>query len=84
MADKGALVPLTIERRLVAAAFQTMADVPAEIEWFANITSKATRRAYETALKDFIGFSGIARPDEFRVVTRALVIAWRDELVTRV
>jgi site-specific recombinase XerD len=28
-------------------------------------------------------FAGIKRPDEFRVVTRAHVIAWRDELVGR-
>jgi integrase/recombinase XerD len=34
----------------------------------------------ETALKDFMRFTGIGRPEEFRVVTRAHVIAWRDEL----
>ena len=28
-------------------------------------------------------FTGIARPEEFRTVTRAHVIAWRDELVRR-
>ena len=29
-------------------------------------------------------FSGIARPEEFRTVTRAHIIAWRDELASRV
>ena len=29
-------------------------------------------------------FTGIARPEEFRQVTRAHVIAWRDDLVRRV
>jgi integrase/recombinase XerD len=71
------------DRILTAAAFQGLADVPLEVEWFANLGNKATRRAYETALKDFMRFTGIARPEEFRTVTRAHVIAWRDELARR-
>ena len=81
MAD--ALVPLIADRRLTAARFQGLADVPPEIEWFANLGNKATRRAYENALQDFMRFTGIAKPDEFRSVTRAHVIAWRDDLVRR-
>lgn len=53
------------------------------MEWFANLTGGATRRAYKNALKDFMGFIGITRPDEFPSVTRSHVIAWRDELVKR-
>ncbi len=70
-----------IPRNLTAAAFQGLADVPPELEWFANLGTAATRRAYETALKDFIRFTGIQQPAEFRAVTRAHVIAWRDEIV---
>lgn len=70
-------------RFLTADAFQRLADVPPELEWFANITSPATRRAYENALQDFMRFTGIVRPDEFRTVTRAHVIAWRDDLAKR-
>lgn len=77
------LVQLTPERRLTAAAFQRLADVPPEIEWFANLGNQATRRAYENALKDFMRFTGIIQPDEFRSVTRAHAIAWRDDLVRR-
>lgn len=77
------LVPVNEERRLTAAAFQVLAEVPAEVEWFANLGNKATRRAYENAIKDFMRFTGIVRPDEFRNVTRAHVIAWRDDLVRR-
>ena len=40
-------------------------------------------RAYENAIKDFMQFTGIARPEEFRTVTRAQVIAWRDDLHRR-
>ena len=77
-------VPLTPgDRRLTAARFQVLADVPAEIEWFANIANASTRRAYENALQDFTAFAGIARPEEFRMVTRSHVIAWRDDLVMR-
>src|SRR5467141_1350193 len=68
------------ERLLTAAEFHRLADVPPEIEWFANIRNRSTRRAYENAIRDFMRFTGIARPEEFRTVTRAHVIAWRDEL----
>jgi site-specific recombinase XerD len=71
------------ERLLTAAEFQRLADVPPEVEWFANITNRSTRRAYENAIRDFMRFTGIARPEEFRTVTRAHVIAWRDDLGRR-
>src|SRR6202163_4926072 len=71
------------ERLLTAAEFQRLADVPPEVEWFANIRNRSTRRAYENAIGDFIRFAGIARPEEFRTVTRAHVIAWRDDLGRR-
>jgi site-specific recombinase XerD len=57
--------------------------VPPEAEWLANIKNRSTKRAYENAIRDFIRFTGIARPDEFRTVTRAHVIAWRDDLERR-
>jgi hypothetical protein len=41
------------------------------------------KRAYENAIRDFIPFTGIARPDEFRTVTRAHVVAWRDDIERR-
>jgi integrase len=68
---------------LTAAEFHRFADVPPEVEWFANIANRHTRRAYETAVKDFLRFAGIRRPEEFRIVTRADIIAWRDELAQR-
>ena len=70
-------------RLLTAVEYQRLADVPPVIEWFANLGNHATRRVYENALKDFMAFTGIVRPDEFRTVTRGHVIAWRDELATR-
>ena len=66
------------------ARFQGLADVPPELEWFANISNKSTRRAYENALHDFMGFIGISQPGEFREVSRSHVIAWRDDLARRV
>ena len=71
------------DRLLTAAEFQKLADVPPEVEWFANISNRHTRRAYENAVKDFMRFAGIRRPEEFRTVTRAHLIAWRDELRQR-
>ena len=56
-------------RLLTEARFQGLAEVPPELEWFANIDNKSTRRAYENALHDFMGFTGIRQPGEFRIVT---------------
>jgi site-specific recombinase XerD len=70
-------------RLLTSAEFHQLADVPPEVEWFANISNRHTRRAYENAVKDFMLFTGIVRPEEFRTVTRAHIIAWRDQLTRR-
>src|SRR5687768_7847793 len=67
-------------RLLTTADFRRLADVPAEVEWFVNIDNPQTRRAYQNALQDFMQFTGIVRPDEFREITRAHIIAWRDDL----
>ena len=71
------------ERLLTAAEFQRLADLPPEIEWFANIYNRRTRRAYKKAVGDFIRFAGVEHPEEFCTVTRAHVIAWRDDLARR-
>ncbi|MDP1786102.1 tyrosine-type recombinase/integrase [Nitrosomonas sp.] len=74
---------ISSSRVLTAKEFQGLTDVPPEVEWFANLGNKATRRAYENALKDFMNFTGIQNPEEFRIVTRAHIIAWRDDLLSR-
>jgi integrase/recombinase XerD len=70
-------------RLLTAAEFHRLADVPPEVEWFANISNPNTRRAYEHAVSDFMRFAGVERPEEFRTVSRAHLIAWRDDLALR-
>src|SRR5579863_6900886 len=78
------LAKTTVKPRLLSAAeFQRLANVPPEVEWFKNIRNPSTKRAYENAIKDFMLFAGIKRPEEFRTVTRAHVIAWRDDLGER-
>lgn len=67
-------------RDLSDPAFQTLADVPPELEWFANIENPQTRRAYENDMKDFMGFWKIAQAEQFRLVNRSHVIAWRKDL----
>src|SRR5258708_6988829 len=75
--------PIPRERHLTAAQFHQLADVPPEAEWFANLDNPRTRRAYETDLRDFMMFSGIQQPNEFRIVTRSHVLAWRKTLEDR-
>jgi len=70
------------ERLLTRSEFQGLANVPPEIEWFANITNKNTKRAYEKDLQGFMDFCGIQTPEEFRVVTRSHIISWRKTLET--
>ena len=57
-------------RALTAAEFRGLAEVPPELEWFANITNPRTRRAYPQDVRDFTRFVGIVRPEEFRTVVR--------------
>lgn len=70
-------------RALTTPEFQGLAAMPAEMEWFANIDNPRTRRAYKTDLADFMSFVGIQAPEEFRIVTRAHLIAWRRSLEER-
>ena len=61
----------TQRRALTAPEFQRLADVPSEAQWFANLDSAQTRRAYKNDLKAFMAFTGIVQPEEFRSVTAA-------------
>ena len=70
----------TQARALTAPEFQRLADVPPEAQWFANLDSDQTRRAYKNDLRAFMAFTGIAQPQEFRLVTRSHVLAWRADL----
>lgn len=79
-AGPSALAPAAPERRLTAAEFQHLAEVPAAAEWFANLDNPRTRRAYQGDLQDFCQFVGITAADQFRAVTRAHVLAWRQQL----
>jgi len=71
------------ERALTRAEFRSLADVPPELEWFANINNANTRRAYKNDVREFAAFVGIDQPAEFRLVVRAHVLAWRKDLETR-
>jgi site-specific recombinase XerD len=71
------------ERRLTAVEFQNLATVPAAADWFANIDNPRTRRAYQNDLQDFCSFIGLVTADEFRLVTRSHVLAWRAQLEKR-
>lgn len=68
---------------LSAAQFHQLADVPPAMTWFANIDNPQTRRAYQNDLQEFMAFTGIVQPEEFRVITRAHVLAWRKDLEGR-
>lgn len=68
---------------LSPADFRRLAEVPAEIVWFANIANSKTQWAHRNTFEDFMKFTGIEWLDEFRQITRAYIIAWRDDLKYR-
>lgn len=68
---------------LTVAQFEKLSDVPPELEWLANITNEKTRRAYKIDASEFSEFLGLRKPEDFRTVTRAHVIAWRETLEGR-
>ena len=70
-------------RALAPIRFGQLAEVPAELEWLANITNPKTRRAYKIDVGEFSAFAGLQHPAELRGVTRAHVIAWRKHLESR-
>ncbi len=61
---------VTGERRLTAAQSRHLAEVPAAVEWFANIGNLSTRLAYQNDLNDFCSYIGIAGTEEFRAVNQ--------------
>ncbi len=76
--------PRTIPRRLLTSTeFSRLKDVPPEAEWFANIESPGTQRVYQTDIRDFMRYNRIRETVEFRLIARAHVIAYRDELPQR-
>lgn len=77
------LVVETKERLLTAVEFQNLASVPPEVEWFANIENANTQRAYRNDVREFMRFAGIHQAEEFRLVKRSHLIAWRKQLETR-
>ena len=81
--SKRSLLPAEQNRILTSAEFQSLADVPPEVEWFANIENANTRRAYKIDVRDFMNFAGIHHAEEFRLVKRSHLIAWRKQLETR-
>jgi site-specific recombinase XerD len=76
------LIPV-LKRTLTPSQYGELADVPAELEWLANITNKKTRRAYKRDVSEFSAFTGLTEPREIRTVSRAHVIAWRKDLEAR-
>ena len=78
--DNKKLAPVNSGGLLSKEEFRHLAEVPPEMEWFANISNKNTRRAYQNDLRGFMEFVGINRPEEFRRVTRSHAIAWRGSL----
>jgi integrase/recombinase XerD len=83
MTRRGMLPSLPSARRLTAPEYRRLASVPPEVEWLANLRNAGTRRIYQNDIRDFMRFVGVKRSGEFRSVTRAHVLAWRNELEHR-
>jgi integrase/recombinase XerD len=76
-------MPETHRPNRLTTASRALAEVPPERAWFQHIRNARTRAAYTRDIKDFMDFIGIARPEHFRLVTRAHVMTWRDDCTRR-
>jgi|SRR5580704_6627436 integrase/recombinase XerD len=63
-----------------AQQYEGLTDVPPEVEWLANITNSKTRRSYKADVAEFVSFTGLKESAQLRTVTRAHLIAWRENL----
>jgi site-specific recombinase XerD len=63
--------------------FSALADIPPEVEWFANLDNASTKKAYARDGKEFMAFALVSTPAQLRQVSRAHVIAWRKQLEGR-
>ncbi|KQN76364.1 integrase [Duganella sp. Leaf61] len=79
----GVLSRPQLRGNLTDQQFNQLADVPPTMTWYANIDNQQTRRAYQRDLQEFMIFTGIDRPEQFRIVTRAHILAWRRDLEDR-
>ena len=52
-------------RALTAAEFHTLAEIPPELEWFANLRNPHTRKAYEMICGSSGGLWGLRAPRSF-------------------
>jgi integrase/recombinase XerD len=77
------LVSINSARTLTAEQYQTLADMPPEIEWLANITSPKTRRFYKADVSEFLTFVDFTELKTLRAVARSHVIAWRKDMELR-
>jgi len=48
------LVPTSSSRRLTGEQFRSLAAVPPEAEWFANLDNPRTRSAYRIDMREFM------------------------------
>ena len=76
------LVPVR-KQRLTRVQFEQLAEVPAEEEWLANITSPKTKRAYQNDVREFIAYAGLGDYMALRSVARSHIIGWRKDMESR-
>lgn len=70
-------------QRPLPAPVAVLAAMPEESVWLANFTSEQTRSTYRNAVAEFIRFLDLQAADDLYTLTRAHVIAWRDDLMVR-
>jgi len=63
--------------------FDAIQEIPREVLWQANYDSINTQLTYGFALKQFMGFLGIATTIQLRQVTQAHVIAFKKHLLAK-
>ena len=69
--------------RLTATLFGTQVEIPPPLEWLPNLSRANMWRAYRPDIAYVHAFAGLGQPEEVRDITRAHVIAWREDMTLR-
>lgn len=70
--DKASIPILSNRQRLLTRSeFQRLAEVPPEVEWFANLTNQNSRRAYRNDVSSFVCVVGVRNVDDSRTARHA-------------
>jgi site-specific recombinase XerD len=73
-------IPVETNSQISVSVLDSLAAIPEEAVWLAQLKSRRTRLAYRRDVEDFMRFVGIGSPSDLRRVNHRPVIAWESHM----